>query len=467
MIIDNGNLKFDFEIPLVIIGAGACGLCAAISAKDNGIRSIVLERDKEPSGSTSLSTCLIPAAGSKLQKTNGINDSPKIFAKDIINKAKKRNDNEIAEFVAEKSGPTVDWLIEENKVPLNLITNFYYPGHSKYRMHGSPNRTGKELMSSLLESAKNRDIDILTSSTATNIFIDNSRNITGVEITRPNGAIETVGCKSLILACNGFGGNKSMVKKYIPEMSDALYFGHYGNKGDAIKWGLEIGASVLDMGSYQGHGAVTHPHGTLLFWGLMTEGGFQVNISGNRFVNEVRGYSEQAVDVISQKNSYVWQIWDSRTHKMGLDFTDYRNGIETGAHKTATSVQEISEATKMPLDNLKKTFEDIEYYKINNITDNFKRNWSKVQPMIKPYYFAKVTGALFHTQGGLNINKKAEVLDNQGKPFPNLFAGGGAARGLSGPSRWGYLSGNGLLSAIVFGKIAGTEASKKIKKYGS
>ena len=301
MILNQKNIEFDVNFPIIIIGAGACGLCAALSAHEHGIQPLVLERDRVPSGSSALSTCLIPAAGTKLQKNAGINDTPEIFANDIINKARKMNDSNMVKFISKESGPTVNWLIDNN-VPLNLITSFFYPGHSQYRMHGSPNRTGTELMEALLKKVNEEKIDLITSALVTNIYINNKR-ITGVEITRPNGDKENLGCNALILACNGFGGNSEMVSKYIPEMANALYFGHTGNRGDAIKWGIEIGASISDIGSYQGHGGVTHPHGTLLFWGLMTQGGFQVNVNGERFSNEVRGYSEQAVDVISQKNS--------------------------------------------------------------------------------------------------------------------------------------------------------------------
>ena len=66
----------------------------------------------------------------------------------------------------------------------------------------------------------------------------------------------------------------------------------------------------------------------------------------------------------------------------------------------------------------------------------------------------KVTGALFHTQGGLAIDAQARVLKADGSGLPNLYAGGGAARGLSGAHVWGYLSGNGLLSAVTLGRIA-------------
>ena len=81
--------------------------------------------------------------------------------------------------------------------------------------------------------------------------------------------------------------------------------------------------------------------------------------------------------------------------------------------------------------------------------------------MLKPpYYAVRVTGALFHTQGGLRIDRTARVLRSDGTPLPNLFAGGGAARGASGAAVWGYLSGNGLLTAVTLGRIAGASAAR-------
>jgi fumarate reductase flavoprotein subunit len=71
----------------------------------------------------------------------------------------------------------------------------------------------------------------------------------------------------------------------------------------------------------------------------------------------------------------------------------------------------------------------------------------------------RVKGALFHTQGGLQIDARARVLRPDGLPLPNLFAGGGAARGVSGPSFWGYLPAMGLCAAVTFGRLAGQEAA--------
>jgi fumarate reductase flavoprotein subunit len=70
----------------------------------------------------------------------------------------------------------------------------------------------------------------------------------------------------------------------------------------------------------------------------------------------------------------------------------------------------------------------------------------------------RVGGALYHTQGGLQVDGKARVLRADGTRLPNLFAGGGAARGVSGPSCWGYLPAMGLCSAMTLGALAGKEA---------
>ena len=76
------------------------------------------------------------------------------------------------------------------------------------------------------------------------------------------------------------------------------------------------------------------------------------------------------------------------------------------------------------------------------------------RPLVAPFHVVKVTGALFHTQGGLDIDAGCRVLREDGSAFPNLLAAGGAARGVSGNAVWGYMSGNGLLSAVGGGAIA-------------
>ena len=82
-----------------------------------------------------------------------------------------------------------------------------------------------------------------------------------------------------------------------------------------------------------------------------------------------------------------------------------------------------------------------------------------LKPGAPPFHAVKVTGALFHTQGGLAIDGVGRVKRKDGKLFPNLFAAAGAASGVSGSTAAGYLSGNGLLTATVLGRLAGQAAA--------
>ena len=87
---------------------------------------------------------------------------------------------------------------------------------------------------------------------------------------------------------------------------------------------------------------------------------------------------------------------------------------------------------------------------------------SFARALAAPYFAVKVTGALFHTQGGLDVAPDMRVLREDGSALPNLLAAGGAAGGVSGNAVWGYLSGNGLLSAVAGGYLAAATAATLI-----
>jgi fumarate reductase flavoprotein subunit len=250
------------------------------------------------------------------------------------------------------------------------------------------------------------------------------------------------------------------VRRYIPEMAEALYFGHAGNQGDALRWGEALGAIGRDLGAYQGHGSVAHPHGILITWALMMEGGFQVNAEGRRFSNEQRGYSEQAVDVLRQPGGLAIEIYDARLHALGLEFEDYRNAAAAGAIRSADSIEALAALFGLPAPALAATLTETQAMTAGERADPFGRDFSKKPTLAAPFYGVRVTGALFHTQGGIEIDAEARVLGPGGVKLPNLLAGGGASRGLSGPECDGYFSGGGLLAAVTLGRIAGETAAR-------
>ena len=459
-ILNAENVNFEFDSPVLVIGAGACGLVAALAAHDAGQEVLVLERDEHATGSTSLSAGLIPAACTQLQAEAGIADDPDLFAQDIVAKTHGHTPYDQALVVAKNSGPMIDWLMQSHAIEFELVTDFLYPGHSRLRMHGPKSRTGADLEQALLAAVERAGIDVITGASVEDLYVDGAGSVQGVRFRRRDGALESLGCKALVLACSGFAGDAGMVRHYIPEIADAECCGHLSNTGDAVKWGMAMGAAVADMGAYQGHGSVAHPHSLPLTWAVITKGGVLINRDGKRFSNEMRGYSEHGAEVAAQPDHFAWDIFDTSGDEAASQFHDYREICKLGAVKKANSLDELATITGLPLASLRQEFEWIEEAARTQQPDRFGRKFTQEQILKPPYHAVKVNGALFHTQGGLVINHEARVLRDNGEPLPNLLAGGGAARGVSGDSNYGYLSGNGLLSATTFGRLAGMTAAR-------
>ncbi len=455
---------FAVTADVLVIGAGACGLIAALTAQEHGAMVIVLERDSVPAGSTSLSSGMIPACKTRLQAAAGVDDDVERLSADIMAKNHDGANPTVVGAICREAGPTVDWLVDKHDIPLSLVDGFLYPGHTVRRMHAPPGRTGAELIGALTTAAARAATDIITDARVDQIIAAQDGTVAGVRFRRPDGQSEELGCRALILACSGFGGNAAMVAEHLPEMAEALYFGHMGNQGDAIRWGMALGAATGDMTAYQGHGSVATPHGALITWALMMEGAIQVNGHGERFSNEHGGYSEQAVHVLAQPDGIAWNIFDTRLDRLGRNFDDYRAAVDAGAVLWANTLDDLVAATGLPAGPLGVALDQAARCAIGAETDPFGRDFTKAPPLEPPYCAIRVTGALFHTQGGLEIDGSARVLRPEGGALPNLLAGGGAARGISGAHVWGYLSGNGLLAATALGRIAGREAAALAKR---
>ena len=163
--------------------------------------------------------------------------------------------------------------------------------------------------------------------------------------------------------------------------------------------------------------------------------------------------------MIAQPGGLAWDIYDARLHALGREFEDYRQAEAAGAVLSAPDARALAGKAGLPPEPFARTVDAAAAMARGQTRDPFGRDFAAKPALAPPYYAIRVTGALFHTQGGLAVDTRARVLRKDGSPLPNLFAGGGAARGISGAHVWGYLSGNGLLPAVTLGRIAGREAA--------
>ena len=350
---------------------------------------------------------------------------------------------------------TLHWLADAHGLAFSVVTDFLYPGHSAHRMHGLASRSGAELIDRLRSAVERAGVAMLTEAVARTLFTGADGTVRGVGLVRPDGGEERIACRALVLACNGYGGNRELVRRHIPELAEAVWFGHDGNRGEAVLWGEALGAELAHLSGHQGHGSVAYPHGILITWAVIMQGGVQVNAAGNRFSNESEGYSEQAARVLAQPGGIAWSVFDERIAGIARQFEDFRAAEVAGAVLGAETVEALAAAMKVPPSALAASLAD------RGAPDRFGRDWTGVAPLAPPYRAVRVTGALFHTQGGLAIREDARVRRQAGGVFPNLYAAGGAAAGLSGSRAAGYLSGNGLLTAVSLGVIAGGAAARR------
>ena len=444
------------EVPVCIVGGGACGLTAAIALRKAGVEVLVLERDESGTGSSALSSGFIPAAETRLQKSLGIEDSHQLLIDDVMNKAHGQAPLHLVKAYVLAATHAIDEL-EKMGLPFEIVDGFLYPGHTVRRMHTMPEKTGATLMTRLAQVANDLGADFLGQSLVCELWVNSEDRVLGVGYQRPDGAIEHLVCQELLLACNGFGGNTDMVKELLPEMANAVFAGHQGNDGTAIQWGRQLGLQMGDLDAYQGHGSWVTPQGALMTWAFIMEGGVQVNALGQRFNDETGGYSEAAVHVLSQPGSVAWNIFDAPLLELVRSFPDYRDAEAAGALRTAKDVAGLAAIVGCEETALQATLNEVR----TGHTDSMGRTFSR--SLQAPYHAIKVTGALFHTQGGLEVDAHCRVMKTNGQVLTNLYAAGGAARGVSGQGADGYLAGNGLLSAVGGGWLVAQDIAQKLQ----
>ena len=459
------EITWDIEVDVLVIGAGGCGLIAALAAAQEGASVFILEKEKEAGGNTSLSQAMVPAACTKAQIEAGVEDSLELMTEDILKKNNYQSDPELTRHAAEQSARLVDWLNSQIGINLELVTEFIYPGHSSYRIHANRSRKGANLINDLINATgRFENIDIAYNAPVKRLVATKQdQSVLGAEVEIEGVGLNFARAKKVILGLNGFGANREMLKKYIPEMADAYYFGHEGNTGEGILWGEALGAQLDCMQAYQAHGSVAHPHGTLLTWAVISLGGYQVNLQGKRFVNEYHGYSEHALDVLKQEDGVAIEVFDQRIYDTVIEYEDFRQCLEIGAIKKFENIEDVAVSFRLPVEKMMHTHEEFQRAAGGEAQDPLGRREFEM-PLKPPYFGVKVTGALFHTQGGLKVNHQSQVICMDGSPVPNLYAGGGTAVGFSGKAGpKGYLSANGLLAALVLGKIAGEDAARSCR----
>lgn len=440
---------------IIVAGAGSGGLVAALAAADHGKEVLLLEVDRQAhvACNSARSTGMVLGAGTRLQKAAGIDDTWQYLLADVLRKNGGDCAPDVAEALCRNSGALVDWLVDVHGLPLTVVTDFRYPGHSHYHMHAMPNRTGRELVEGLWNEVHGTSrITVAEGVKLVGLGASSDGGVNRVHVRYVDGSDDWVDADGVVLATNGFGGRRDWVREYIPQMVGALYFGGPHSDGSGIEAALEVGASLSYMDAYQGHATVSADTGILVSYAVVMTGGILVNTLGDRFGDETRGYSELAEVVTRQPQGVAFAIFDHAAYSVARRFNDFRAVEAMGAVRVWGNLDDMGGWLGFQAEHWDKTLRSLDRYRQGRPDPWGRSDWGA--PWQSPWYSVKVQGALLHTQGGLTVDGSAQVLSVGGTPIPGLYACGGAAAGISGHGAAGYLSGNGLLSAMGLGYLA-------------
>lgn len=448
------------DVDVVVVGAGAGGLAAALAATDDGASAVVLEKQDRAGGNSALSTGSIPGAGSRWQRAAGIDDDPKTFAADLLRQSGPHEAEHVVTRLAEISAALVEWLVDTHGVDLRLITDYKHVGHTRPRLHAPESRKGDALVRDLLSACRRAGVEVLLHNPVTELLVEGGR-VVGVAVESDRVPRYELRGTSVVLATNGYGANRELVTRWAPDIAAADYFGARGSTGEGILWGEHLGAALGNIGAYQGYAAVSYPHGSLLTWTTVEKGGIVVDGNGRRFGDESRGYSGFAADVLATGGP-THVVFDSRIRDdAAAHEQEFRELVEMGGVREFTGVDDMAAFVGCDAGVLAQTLRDAAAAAAGAAADAFGRlDWGN-GPLAAPYVVGRTVPGMFHTQGGLQIDGNARVVRPDGSVIGGLYAVGGAAVGISGRAGGhGYSSGSGLLSAVGLGALAGRSAAE-------
>jgi tricarballylate dehydrogenase len=455
---------------LVVVGHGAAGLAAALSAAEQArsrtlaidITVVEKSREDEAGGNTRWSP-----SNMRLDAPDRLDPG---FEADMLKASGGLADKNYFHALAQNAVPTVAWLQSHG---VEFVTPLYYLSAGPARIQ--PVGGGSVIVARLLDAARKAGVKVLYETSVNRLLMADDRRIAGVEIQSRDGLTSTLDADAVVLATGGFQGNPAMMRAQFGAAAETLRLISPGTRfdsGDGIRMATDLGAAV--SGDWNGmHIEPIDPRSkNSAPVVLVYPYGIVVDQDGRRFFDEGKGLMHETWEALARDIHFArpghiaYAILDSRL----FEIEGYERAIRSEVPPyQAGSIEELAAMTKIPAANLRAT---VDAYNAAATGDAArfdasrcdglasasalqppKSNWARA--IAKPPFLAyPLVGGIAYTFGGLATNERAEVLGAEG-PMPGLYAAGETTGHFYGTAP----NAVAVLRALVFGKIAGREAA--------
>jgi len=485
----NMPAKWDIETEVVVVGYGAAGSTAAITASDSGAEVILIEKSPQGGGNSCVSggNIVIPESKKFFTYLNTLNFN--------------MTDPAIVEMFVEKSAGHEEWIKKlggELAVfrPLAVAYPMPLAGASfpqvegadymaKYVVKGDPSVTpGRRLFNLLSRNVESRPIKVMLETPAKRLVKNDAGEIIGVIAESKGQPLAIKASKAVILTCGGFEADPEMKWDALPGRP-TQFVGHVGNTGDGLRMAQDAGAALWHMTGQTTVLGFKHPDYEASFFVIFLDPGYiYVDKHGKRFIGESevethefwRCLSHFDTDRIEYPRIPFYAIFDDQTRKMGpissgtagynASYADHKwsldnsEEIEKGWIISAKSISELAAKISIDKATLEATVSRYNKECKKGAEMEFHRAKENVRALEgNRYYAVQLYPALLNTCGGPRRDIEAHVVDAFGKAIPRLYSAGELG------SIWGFLyqGANSLSECMVFGQIAGRNAAAETR----
>ncbi|MDO3402735.1 FAD-dependent oxidoreductase [Mycolicibacterium neoaurum] len=467
----------DFDV--IVVGSGAAGLCAAVTARESGAESVaVVDSETVVGGSSRLSGGVIMGSGSQLQRNAGIDDDPD----DLVHEYLSLNGWDVARAPvsrwAKRTGKTIDWLAAHD-VP--FFERLIFGGDERAARSHCVDGGGEALVKALYSAALGAGVEFAMGRRVERLVQDGSGTVIGVE---SGGEILTAA--SVVVATGGFGANDELLAAHFPSAyvpGWSWYIGADSSRGDHFALADGVGAQITgrDRGLRTlDPGLAKLNEAFLPGWAVLVDG------TGARMIDEtapyglmdqvMRAHGDRAwvifddaalrppAELADQYRHSYKQVWPNhppfRTKNYNADIIDHHQ--ETGGTKVlrGQSLAELAAELPLPPGRLAGEIGRYNDFASRGVDDDYGKAAKFLLPVTTaPFYAIEVRALTVNlTACGLRIDGQARVIGADGRPIPGLHAAGECTGGIIKT----YIgSGNSLANACGFGRIAGEEAARR------
>lgn len=464
---------------VIIVGGGTAGLPAAIYSAKRGARVLIVEAAGTVGGSLFHSGATMSAAGTKLQKLMGIEDSPQLHFEDVMRISRGTANPEIVKLAVFNAAETFNWLTDNGlKVRPNdpIIGS---PNHDPYsaRRYAAGIEGGLSVLA-ILEKLMQPHVDagritVLTSTEAKSLIQDDEGRVVGVEVSDVNGTTSRHIAPNVALTAGGFSANPKMVLELdgVVDYADNSY--PY-SQGAGITLGLQAGGFVTGQGTH-----------TPLFGSILADDDYPapsvgsvrhwvpdrrpweiyVNVRGERFYREdIENFDAQEQALAKQPNQRCWVVFDERIFREAPKLIagnrwsqeDIRAAFTDGLPMfyKANSLTLLARSAGINEYGLEKTVRRFNEAQRRGSGDEFRRQHMPRPITEAPFYAIRTQGVTLITYAGLAVDKNLHVIRKDGTPIRGLYAAGELI-GSSQTMGQSYCAGMAVTPALTFGRLLG------------